>query len=162
MPLPVMIGVLIALATALLGYVTNQLPSISQFQGRNALVCRLFGELVLILIVLALLIDETVAASTQTALRYGLVAIVTLLGVDALTLLTQLRRATKGIEGTPLDLRTGLLKGVQTEIAGRLEDSLQQQQYGTGAATSRSSTAILRLRSSLLVSNQPATTEHQL
>ena len=42
------------------------------------------------------------------------------------------------------------------------EDSLQQQQYGTGAATSRSSTAILRLRSSLLVSNQPATTEHQL
>ena len=127
MPLPVMIGVLIALTTALLGYVTNQLPSISQFQGRNALVCRLFGELVLILIVLALLIDETVAATTQTALRYGLVAIVTLLGVDALTLLTQRRRATKGTAGTPLDLRTRLLKDVQTEFAGRLEDSLQQQ-----------------------------------
>ncbi|MEM9769733.1 MAG: NACHT domain-containing protein, partial [Cyanobacteria bacterium P01_D01_bin.71] len=123
-----LIGVLIALVAAIAGYLTNQLPEIPQFKGRNWLVIRLFVWAISLTIALTLLVDETVTDGVKTYARYSLVACGTLLLVDGVTLMRQLaKQADEELAGPPQDLRRRLLQGVQEEIATRLEDSLQQQ-----------------------------------
>ena len=125
MPTAVVI-VVTALVTAVGGYLMNQLPEVRQFKGRNWLIIRLFIWITLVPVAYELLTNEGVSAVFKTIAQYGVAPLAQLLELDGWKQATVLR-GTAGEDSAPQDLRTRLLKAVQTEVALRLEDSLNQQ-----------------------------------
>ncbi|MEM1240615.1 MAG: NACHT domain-containing protein [Cyanobacteria bacterium P01_H01_bin.26] len=118
--------VVTALVTAVGGYLMNQLPEVRQFKGRNWLIIRLFVWITLVPVAYELLTNEGVSALFKTIAQYGLAPLALLLVLDGWKLISVVR-GTAGKDAAPQDLRTRLLKAVQTEVAERLEDSLNQQ-----------------------------------
>ena len=118
--------VVTALVTAVGGYLMNQLPEVRQFKGRSWLMIRLFVWITLVPVAYELLASEGIPASFKTIVRYGLAPLALLLVRDGWKLISVVR-GTAGEDSGPQDLRTRLLKAVQTEVAERLEDSLNQQ-----------------------------------
>ena len=125
MPLALQIFLLAVVVTAA-GYLMNQLPEIPQFPGRGWLLGRLFGYITLGLVAVDLLTNDQVTDLVKTGARYGLVAIGVLLLVDLWRLCSKLFGKADE-DSPPQDLRTRLLKGLQSEVAARLEDSLHEQ-----------------------------------
>ncbi|MEM9979305.1 MAG: NACHT domain-containing protein [Cyanobacteria bacterium P01_D01_bin.2] len=118
--------VVTAIVTAVGGYLMNQLPEVRQFKGRNWLMIRLFVWITLMPVAYELLTNEGVSALFKTIAQYGLAPLALLLVLDGWRLISVVR-GTAGKDAAPQDLRTRLLKAVQTEVAERLEDSLNQQ-----------------------------------
>ncbi len=118
--------ILTALVTAVGGYLLNQLPEVRQFKGRNWLIIRLFLWITLLPVAYELLTNEQVLSRVKTLAKFSVTPLVLLLILDLWKLVTVIwGRA--NTDAAPQDLRTRLLKAVQTEVAGRLEDSLHQQ-----------------------------------
>ncbi|MEL6139111.1 MAG: NACHT domain-containing protein [Cyanobacteria bacterium J06628_6] len=120
--------VLTAVVTAVAGYLMNQLPAIRQFSGSGWLLTRLLIWVTLVPVVYELLTSDEVASPVYTGVKYGTVALGMLLVLDLWKLFAALRgTANETEQSEPQSLRTRVLKGLQSEVAERLEDSLHEQ-----------------------------------